>query len=99
MQLMKDRPTSWGENLIECCKDITETDEQMMFLQWLADPTGGTKRHLNIKECDVVDTPCFEDDKRFNTEEVSGKVRTVHVTMRKQDQDDEKEQDDEKKED
>ena len=82
-QLMAERPTSWGENLIQVCEDITEEKEQLLFLQWLADPTGTTKRHLKpIKSTATKPEESFENDSRYTVEQVSGKVPTFHVSYK-----------------
>jgi hypothetical protein len=87
--LMTEKPTSWGENLIEVCADIKES-EQLLFLQWLADPSGSTKRHCKeIISTDVNPTESFENGK-YKIEAISGKVPTFHVSLKKGDQEDEK---------
>jgi hypothetical protein len=84
-KLMTERPTSWGENLIEVCEDITDETEQLLFLQWLADPTGTTKRHLKpIVAVDANPEDSFENDPKYKVEAVSGKVRTFRVSYRQQ---------------
>jgi hypothetical protein len=91
-KLMSEKPTSWGENLISVCSDITEESEQLLFLQWLADPSGSTKRHLKkIDSMNVDPKESFETCGKYNVEQVSGKVPTFHVSYRQADQEDEKE--------
>lgn len=90
-KLMAEKPTSWGENLIDVCSDITEESEQLLFLQWLADPSGSTKRHLKKIDSMCVDpNESFETCEKYSVERVSGKVPTFHVSLKSFDQEDEK---------
>mgnify|MGYP001233197678 CR=1 FL=1 len=38
-KLMKERPQSWSDNMLQSIEDLTDGDEQMRFLAWCADPT------------------------------------------------------------
>ena len=89
-KLMQERPTCWGDNLIKVCDQLNDESEQMLFLQWLADPTGSTKRHKQPIKSEDVSGESFEDDSRFSIEQIPGKCRTFKVTYTEESQEDEK---------
>ena len=79
--LMQKKPKCWAENMIESVKDLRDEDEQMLFLQWCADPSGSTKAHLKKpKTIETKNKEYFENCKDFEIQNVVGTdVKTTFV--------------------
>ena len=92
-KLMVKKPNSWAKNIIESVKDLRDEDEQMLFLQWCADPSGSTKAHLKKpKTIETKNKEYFENCKDFEIQNVVGTdVKTTFVKYSvKNSQEDEK---------
>ena len=89
MQLMKERPQYWGENICDSIEKLTDEKEQMMFMKWLADPynkTGNKDKPVQISTNYSTDT--FENHPDYEVlSTVSGSVPLVRLLYKPQKQD------------
>ena len=92
LQLMRDRPQFWAENVAEVTSHLKDPIQQLDFLRWMADPKGVTPgRNKNARMIPVKPGPGMEDHPDFIlTSVVPGAVPTYKVTYRPRSQDEEK---------
>jgi len=57
----QQNPKKWAENIVESIKDLTNENEQLLFLQFLANPTGNPGKKITTATPELF----FEDDNRF----------------------------------
>ena len=84
LQLMKERPTSWSDNILRSVEGLNDPDQQMQFLAWLADPQNRCGNRDRTFEQGTIDSKeCFENHPDFKvTKTTPGYVPTVHVSYK-----------------
>ena len=81
LKLMKSRPGFWAENVCDSIQDLSDGDEQVKFLAWMADPQGRTNnRTKKIPVRTEFSEVTFENHPDYTvTRTIPGKIPVVHV--------------------
>ena len=80
LQLMKTRPNYWAENIQESVQFLEDEQEQMLFLQWCADPTNACDSKNRTLEKAELNNITFENHPDYKVTKITpGKIDTVHV--------------------
>ena len=80
-KLMKERPTFWAENVQDSIEHLTDSNEQIKWLKFMADPMGKTNnRHTTVPLTTDVSEESFHNHPQFEiTRTIPGKMPTYHV--------------------
>ena len=93
-ELMKRNSDLWARNIVECTENLTDEDQQLLFLKYLSDPQNKTGlRDKPIKTVPLRDTCIFDNKDLYEVTSVeNGRVPLIKLRYKPsfQSQDDEK---------